>query len=338
MAGELQHLSVGTELTQAEWEAVGAHVLNLQAAGDMIYASSTTQLSRLAIGGTNAVLRVSGGVPGWATSLAGLTLTTATLTSPVINTQLTGTAVGTGASQVAAGNHTHSDPSNMMTTDTAQTITGVKTFDDTALLLRNPAGTFSYTIAPAAITAARTLTLPLITGADTLVALALAQTLTNKTLTSPVVNTQLTGTAVGTGASQVAAGDHTHAGSPTEATQAAVEAETAEATFVPPDLVKNSPGVAKGWCRITAVGALEAPDYNVDSVTDTGLGDRSIVWGTDFSTSVYTCVAQLAEDTTASSQITIMFSSFAVGSVRHTIRAAGALNDFTTSVHAMGDQ
>ena len=107
MAGELSHLSVGTDLSQSEWEAVGAHVLNLQAVGDMIYATSATQLSRLAIGGTNAVLRVSGGVPGWATTLAGLTLTSATLTSPVINTQLTGTAVGTGASQVSAGNHTH---------------------------------------------------------------------------------------------------------------------------------------------------------------------------------------------------------------------------------------
>lgn len=35
------------------------------------------------------------------------TLTAKTLTSPVVNTQLTGTAVGAGASQVAAGDHTH---------------------------------------------------------------------------------------------------------------------------------------------------------------------------------------------------------------------------------------
>ena len=32
-----------------------------------------------------------------------------------------------------------------------------------------------------------------------------------------------------------------------EATQAEMEAESAVAHFVPPDLVKNSPGVAKAW-------------------------------------------------------------------------------------------
>ena len=42
-----------------------------------------------------------------AAAVNNLTLTGMTLTSPVVNTQLTGTAVGTGASQVAAGNHTH---------------------------------------------------------------------------------------------------------------------------------------------------------------------------------------------------------------------------------------
>lgn len=52
---------------------------------------------------------------------------------------------------------------------------------------RNPADTFSYTIRTSAITAARDLTIPLITANDTLVVLALAQTLTNKTLTAPTI-------------------------------------------------------------------------------------------------------------------------------------------------------
>ena len=47
MANEFRHGSVGTELTQAEWEAVGTHILNSQATGDIIYASSSSQLSRL---------------------------------------------------------------------------------------------------------------------------------------------------------------------------------------------------------------------------------------------------------------------------------------------------
>ena len=48
---------------------------------------------------------IAGG--GYVTLTGTQTLTNKTLTSPVVNTQLTGTAVGTGASQVAAGNHTH---------------------------------------------------------------------------------------------------------------------------------------------------------------------------------------------------------------------------------------
>ena len=61
----------------------------------------------------------------------------------------------------------------------AQTfLTGVKTFNSSILAIRNPADTFSYTIVAAAITAARNLTIPLITANDTLAVLGLAQTFT----------------------------------------------------------------------------------------------------------------------------------------------------------------
>ena len=39
MANELRHSDVGTALSKTEWEAVGSHVLNSQAAGDLIYAT-----------------------------------------------------------------------------------------------------------------------------------------------------------------------------------------------------------------------------------------------------------------------------------------------------------
>ena len=68
-----------------------------------------------------------------------------------------------------------------------------------------------------------------------------------------------------------------------QATQAALEAETNEDTCVPPDLIKHSPGVAKAWCTISAAGLLNSPDYNIASITDTGVGDRTIVIDTDFS-------------------------------------------------------
>lgn len=93
MANELKHVSVGTELTQTEYESIGAHVLDSQAIGDIIYASSTSQLRRLGIGSTNTVLVTIGGVPSWATTLAGLTLT-----SPVLNTGVSGTAISTDTS------------------------------------------------------------------------------------------------------------------------------------------------------------------------------------------------------------------------------------------------
>ena len=66
MADEFKHVSVGTDLSQAEWESTAGHVLNSQATGDVIYASSSSQLTRLGIGSTGQVLTVSGGLPAWA--------------------------------------------------------------------------------------------------------------------------------------------------------------------------------------------------------------------------------------------------------------------------------
>lgn len=69
------------------------------------------------------------------------------------------------------------------------------TFKNGALKLKNPADTFSYTITPAAIAADRALTLPLITGSDTLAVLGLAQTWTGvQTFTTPILGTPTSGT------------------------------------------------------------------------------------------------------------------------------------------------
>jgi len=65
LAGELVHSSAGATLTQAEFEAVGLHVCNNQATGDLIYASSASQFSRLAIGAADTVLTCDGSVPSW---------------------------------------------------------------------------------------------------------------------------------------------------------------------------------------------------------------------------------------------------------------------------------
>ena len=67
MANELRHSDVGTALSKSEWEAVGGHIFNSQAAGDIMYASTTSQLSRLGIGSANQVLAVNSGAtaPEW---------------------------------------------------------------------------------------------------------------------------------------------------------------------------------------------------------------------------------------------------------------------------------
>lgn len=69
MAKELVHKTVGTALSQAEFEDVALHTINSQSTGDIIYATSSTQLTGLPIGASNAVLQVIGGVPTWQASL-----------------------------------------------------------------------------------------------------------------------------------------------------------------------------------------------------------------------------------------------------------------------------
>ena len=67
--GGFQHKTVGTSLTQAEYQQVDTgHQFASQATGMMLYSSSSTVNTSLAIGSTNAYLQVVGGVPAWVTS------------------------------------------------------------------------------------------------------------------------------------------------------------------------------------------------------------------------------------------------------------------------------
>ena len=65
MANELKHGDQGDTLTKAEFEGIGLHVLESQATGDIVYASSSSQLRRLGVGSTNDILRITGGLPDW---------------------------------------------------------------------------------------------------------------------------------------------------------------------------------------------------------------------------------------------------------------------------------
>jgi hypothetical protein len=104
--------------------------------------------------------------------------------------------MNTAASAVGAGVLTFlSTPTsaNLASAITDETGTGSLMFGTsptikTSLIINNPANTFAYTLTPAAITAAITLNLPLLTATDTIVCAAFTQTLTNKTLTAPVIS------------------------------------------------------------------------------------------------------------------------------------------------------
>ena len=70
MANELTHKDPGAELTQAEYitsDGTG-HVFDSQATGDILYASSSTVLSRLAKGSDGNVLELASGLPAWTAS------------------------------------------------------------------------------------------------------------------------------------------------------------------------------------------------------------------------------------------------------------------------------
>jgi len=96
MANELAHKDYGTALTRAEYENILGHLFDSQATGDVMYASSSTQLVRLAIGTTAYALTVVGGIPAWALlTVAGGGTGAATLTDG-------GVLLGSGTGAITA--------------------------------------------------------------------------------------------------------------------------------------------------------------------------------------------------------------------------------------------
>uniref|UniRef100_A0A6M3KUA1 Uncharacterized protein n=1 Tax=viral metagenome TaxID=1070528 RepID=A0A6M3KUA1_9ZZZZ len=77
MANELKHMSTacagGTAIAQTDWEDVDIHRFESQATGDILYASSPTQLSRLAKGAATTVLVMGASIPAWSAIIARIT-------------------------------------------------------------------------------------------------------------------------------------------------------------------------------------------------------------------------------------------------------------------------
>jgi len=112
----------------------------------------------------------------------------------------------------------------------------------------------------------------------------------------------------------------------TEASKANMEAEATGALYVPPDLVKDSPGVAKGWVRVNADGTIfgSGVDYNVASITDVSTGRRVVVWDTAFADTNYVCLGNQFFDNGNGGTLDWDSAGMAVGSITVRIRTSDA--------------
>ena len=122
-----------------------------------------------------------------------------------------------------------------------------------------------------------------------------------------------------------------------EAVQSEMEAETATAKFVPPDLIKYSPGVAKAWIKWEATGTHSiVGSYNITSVTDGGqAGDTDGVIATDFSSVNDQVFTGCTDDAKLISIVTSAAGTWTARTYLHD----GTLSDVDRNMMAMfGDQ
>jgi len=141
---------------------------------------------------------------------------------------------------------------------------------------------------------------------------------------------------------------------PTQATQAAIEAETDENTYIPPDLLKHGLGVAKArvtydHTAIDGSNDLTGVDssFGVTGVVDGGTGLSTINWATAFSAAgAYSFVGMASTDNGANRTVSVDTATaasaggFPVGSVAVQVEtSAGANGDAKiVCVVAFGDQ
>ena len=353
MANEFIHIDPGAILTKAEYELITGHQFNSQATGDILYASTSTQLSRLGIGSNTNVLEITGGVPAWvATSGTGSVarVSSPTFVTPALGTPsaLVGTNISGTASSLTAGTvTTNANLTGHVTSSGNAAVLGSFTSAQLAGALTNETGsglavfgTSPTRVTPAlgtpasgvmtnvsgtaaSLTAGNVSTNANLTGvvtstgnataiADKALAIAkLADGTDGELITwnaSGVIAAVAVGdadqvlTSNGAGAAptfQAAAG-----GGPSQASQSAIEAETNEDTYAPPDLIRNSPGVAKVYGLTNGAGTLQAGDYNIDSCTKDSTGRYTWTWTTDFSNTSYTLLGVVNETTAAGACVT----------------------------------
>jgi len=95
MTNEFGHKTAGVTLEQTEWEGIGYHVFDSQSTGDILYASSGTQLSRLGVGANSTILNLTSCIPPWTATTTVTSLTTTSFTTSALN-------LGTSSSPVTS--------------------------------------------------------------------------------------------------------------------------------------------------------------------------------------------------------------------------------------------
>lgn len=123
-----------------------------------------------------------------------------------------------------------------------------------------------------------------------------------------------------------------------QANQSAIEGETNEDTYIPPDLVKHSPGVAKFYVKFNYSGTVQGTAYNTTSVADNGTGDLTVTIADDFSSANW--VAGYTTETAYTRSTNIESGGQAAGTLRiRTTDNNGTASDGNYAhVFGLGDQ
>lgn len=120
-----------------------------------------------------------------------------------------------------------------------------------------------------------------------------------------------------------------------QANQAALEAQTNQNTYSPPDLLHHHPGVAKAWCHVQSDGTLDL-NYNISSVSRTADGTYTVNFDTDFSTAVFSLLVTV--ESGSGGQPTVQHSNPLAGSSIVRIFDEGQVaEDNAFAVAAFGD-
>ena len=125
---------------------------------------------------------------------------------------------------------------------------------------------------------------------------------------------------------------------PSQATQSALEGETNEDTYAPPDLIKHSPGVAKFYVKFNASGTIQGTAYNTTSVADNGTGDWTVTIADDFSSANWACSCTIETGFTRSANIESSGQAAGTLQVRSTDNNGSQSDGTLMHVIGFGDQ